>query len=78
MASLFRNSKSVITRFACIHRNATTVVAQNTGTQVKTSGATVNAQKSNDGGNLAVRNLLRRSTPADPIKPRPAGEPPLM
>ncbi len=73
MASLFRNSKSLITRFACIHRNAATVVAHNTGTQVKTSGTSAADQ-----GNLTVRETRRRLTPADPIKPRAVGESPLM
>jgi hypothetical protein len=81
MASLFRNSRSIITRFSYIRRNAATVVAASTGTQVKTSGATTNvSQVSNPPGvgNLAVRDARRRLTPADPIKPRPAGEPPLV
>jgi hypothetical protein len=81
MASLFRNSRSILTGFAYIRRTATTVVASNSGTQVKTSGATTNLSQGSrpaDGGNLAVRDARRRSTPADPIKPRPAGESPFV
>jgi hypothetical protein len=71
MASLLRNSRSIMTGFMSIRRTATTVTA-NAGTQVKTGGATTS------GGNLAVRDAQRRLTPADAIKPRAAGEPPLM
>jgi hypothetical protein len=81
MASLFRNSRSIITQLSCIRRTAATVVASNSGTQVKTSGATTNiSQVSNSGagGNLAVRDAGRRLTPADPIKPRPAGQAPFV
>ena len=80
MASLLRNSRSIITGFAAIRRTATTVTP-NAGTQVKTAAPTPNASQGSrpaQGGNLAVRDAKRRVTPADPIKPRAAGEPPLM
>jgi hypothetical protein len=80
MASLLRNSRSIITGFASIRRTATTVTA-NAGTQVKTVGPAQNSSHVSrpvPGGNLAVRDAQRRSTPADAIKPRAAGEPPFM
>ncbi|CAF1142011.1 unnamed protein product [Rotaria sordida] len=78
MASLFRNSRSIITRFSCIRRTAATTGA---GTQVKTSGASTTlsqASRSGNDVNMAVRDARQRLTPTDPIKPRPAGESPLM
>ncbi len=74
MASLFHNSRSIITRFSCIRRTAATVVASNSGTQVKTSGAS-QASYSAAGGNLAIRDAKQKLTPADAIKPRPVVDP---
>lgn len=64
MASLLRNSRSIMNGFMSLHRTAT-AVATNAGTQVKTA----NPSRPTSGGNLAVR---------DAIKPKPAGEPPFM
>ncbi|CAF1134938.1 unnamed protein product [Rotaria sordida] len=78
MASLFRNSRSIITRFSCIRRTAATTGA---GTQVKTSGASTTLSQASRSGtdvNMAVRDARQRLTPTDPIKPRPAGESPLI
>ena len=80
MASLFRNSRSILTQFATIRRTAATVVA-NAGTQPKTTSGTATTpqvSRPTDGAKLAVRDAQRKLTPIDPIRPRPAGEPPLM
>lgn len=73
MASLFRNSRSIVNQFASIRRTATTVVANNAGTQVKT-GTTPQVSRPTDTSTLAVRDAQRRLTPIDPIKPRPASD----
>ncbi|CAF1380397.1 unnamed protein product [Adineta steineri] len=77
MASLLRNTRSILTRFSCIQRTATTVAATS-GTQVKTSGtAAKHSQTSNSssGTHMAVRDARQRLSPVDAIKPRPAAEP---
>lgn len=68
MATIFRQSRFIVNQLACIRRTATS-----TGTQAKTSAGTVANQ-----GNVAVRDAQRRAAPSDAIRPRPAGEPPLM
>ena len=76
MASLLRHSRSLISRFATAHRTAAT-----SGTQARTSGVPANhgqAARSTEGSNMAVRDAQKRLTPADAIKPRPAGETPLV
>ena len=76
MSSLFRNSRSVITRYLYIRRNVTTGGTSTSGTQPKTTGATTNfshATKPGDGGNLAIRDAGRRTSPTDPIRPKPVG-----
>ncbi|CAF1146712.1 unnamed protein product [Rotaria sp. Silwood1] len=78
MTSLFRNSRSIITRFSSIRRTAATT---GTGTQAKTSGASTNLSqlsRSGDGAAMAVRDARQRLTPTDPIKPRAAGETPFI
>jgi hypothetical protein len=83
MASLFRNSRSIITRFSCARRTATTTVAaaSSSGTQPKTTGGTTafsQASRQPNETNMAVRDSRQRSAVADPIKPRAAGEPAYM
>ena len=82
MASLFRNSRSIITRLSCIQRTAvTTRTASTAGVQVKTSvtpASLAQTPRSAHGTNMAVRDARQSLTPADAIKPRPAGPPPLM
>ncbi|CAF2828579.1 unnamed protein product [Rotaria sp. Silwood2] len=78
MASLFRNSRSIITRLSGIRRTAATT---GTGTQAKTSGASTNLAHQPRSGNvadMAVRDARQRLTPIDPIKPRAAGETPFI
>jgi hypothetical protein len=79
MASLFRNSRGVITRFSCIYRTATS--SSSAGTQVKTTGGTSTtsqASRKPHETNMAVRDSRQRLAVADPIKPRAAGEPTYM
>ncbi len=64
MASLFRNSRNILTRFSCVYRSA--------GTTVQPSGPSTNlsqASRMADG-----TDAKQRATSADPIKPKPAGE----
>ncbi|CAF1211574.1 unnamed protein product [Adineta ricciae] len=60
MASLFRNSQSMVSRLSYVYRTATTAAA--------------NAAKSTGGSNVAVRDARPRSNVSDPIRPRPAPE----
>jgi len=79
MATLFRNSRSIITGLSCIRRTAAT--ATTAGTQVKTSGTPPSLSHTSrpaHGTEMAVRDARQRVAPADAIKPRAAGEPPLM
>jgi hypothetical protein len=69
MASLFRNSRNILTRFSCVYRSA--------GTTVQPSGPSTNlsqASRMADGTDAAMKDAKQRATSADPIKPKPAGE----
>jgi hypothetical protein len=59
MATLFRNSRSIMKGLSCIRRTAATA-------------------RPAHGTEMAVRDARQRVAPADAIKPRAAGEPPLM
>ncbi|UJR30112.1 hypothetical protein I4U23_017653 [Adineta vaga] len=75
MASLFRNTRSILSRLSYVHRTATTTTAT-AGTQVKTSGTSAQVSpppRSTNGNNLAVRDVRQRSNVSDPIRPRAAG-----
>ena len=64
MAGLIRNSRSIMTRFACIHRTATTTAA-GAGSQVKTAGATTTISQASRApyeNNMAVRDSRQRSS----------------
>lgn len=77
MASLFRQSRIITSQLACIRRTAAS-----TGTQARTSGASANPVPAAHSGNrsdMAIRDARQQgAVPADAIRPRPAGEPPLM
>ncbi|CAF1091905.1 unnamed protein product [Rotaria magnacalcarata] len=66
MASLFRNSRSILTRFSCIRRTPTI------------SGASTNPSQLSHSGNVAELAARQRLVPADAIKPRPAGASPFI
>ena len=75
MASLFRNSRSIITRFSTIRPTVPT------GTQAKTSGGLTNLSQlsgSRNSSTMAVRSVQQKLAPSDAIKPRPAGETPFI
>lgn len=81
MANLFRNSRSILKQVLLARRTATTTVASSSGPQVKTTSGTPTTpqvSRPTDGSNLAVRDAQRRLTPIDPIRPRAAGESPMM
>ena len=77
MATLFRQSRFIVSQLACIRRTAAS-----TGTQAKTAGGpAANAAQAPAAANrsdMAVRDARQRGAPSDAIRPRPAGEPPLM
>jgi hypothetical protein len=77
MTSLFRNSRRIVTQFSCIYRSAGTTSTSSGGTGIRPSGASTNlsqASRSADGTDMAMRDAEQRATPADPIKPKSAGE----
>jgi hypothetical protein len=61
MTSLFRNSRTILTRVLCIRRSAGTTSTSSGGTAVRPSGASTNlsqTSRSADGTDIAMRDLL--------------------
>ncbi|CAF0892145.1 unnamed protein product [Adineta steineri] len=77
MASLFRNSRFMLTHASCIRRAAGTTSTSSGTPSTQPSGASGNlsqASRSADGTDMAMRDAKQRGTLNDPIKPKPAGE----
>ena len=81
MASLLRHSRSVLTQVASAHRTIATANVSTAGTQVRTSGASASLSptaRAPEGTQMAVRDAQKQHLASDAIRPRPAGEPPLV
>ncbi len=77
MTSLFRNSRTILTKISCIRRSAGTTSTSSGGTAVRPSGASTNlsqTSRSADGTDMAMRDAKQRATSPDPIKPKSSGE----
>ena len=75
MASLFHNSRSIITRYACFRHTVAT--RTHASLPVKAFGAANGLWQiphSTYSTNIPAQDIRQRLTSVDPIKPRPAGQ----